>query len=83
MVDARMRVEWHHTASVMAIVAEVNRDRKRRGKPYSARDFPCPFVQGPGRPHANRKRVSVAELANDMMAIADRVGRGRKRRGKE
>ena len=34
--DRRM---WNHTSSVLAMVANVNRDRKRQSKPYIPADF--------------------------------------------
>ena len=35
----RDRRLWEHTSSVMALMANVNRDSKRRPQPYKAEDF--------------------------------------------
>ncbi len=39
MAEARQRAAWGRTASLMALIAEVNRDRKRRGRPFRPADF--------------------------------------------
>lgn len=39
MADARERTEWIRSANLMAIIAEPNRDRKRKSNPFSALDF--------------------------------------------
>lgn len=55
MATARRRDAWDRTAAVMALIAEVNRDRKRRPRPYTPADFhPLP---GP-RP-ARRRRADL------------------------
>jgi hypothetical protein len=38
-VDARQRAAWNHTAAMMALVANCNRDPKRRPRPFEPRDF--------------------------------------------
>lgn len=37
--NARRRIDWNHTASILAMLAEINRDHKKRSKPFSAEDF--------------------------------------------
>jgi pyruvate-formate lyase-activating enzyme len=39
MVDEREDRQWYHTASIMAMIAEVHRDAKKHRKPYSAIQF--------------------------------------------
>jgi hypothetical protein len=39
MAHARQRADWRRAASLMAIVAEPNRDKDRRAQPYTADDF--------------------------------------------
>ena len=38
MTQARQRDAWNHTASVMALLANVNRDPKK-GRPFKPADF--------------------------------------------
>jgi len=38
MAEARVRDEWNRTASLMALLANVNRDPRKHG-PYKAPDF--------------------------------------------
>jgi hypothetical protein len=52
MVDAREDRQWYHTASIMAIIAEVHRDTKKNRKPYSAVQF---------HPMHRSKRVAPVE----------------------
>lgn len=39
MAEARREHDWAIASSHMALLAEVNRDRKRRRKPYRPADF--------------------------------------------
>ncbi|MEZ6097172.1 MAG: hypothetical protein R3C03_23610 [Pirellulaceae bacterium] len=39
MADARRNEAWSHTANLMALVANVNRNPRRRSRPYSPIDF--------------------------------------------
>ena len=39
MADARRQHDWNIASSVMALTAEINRDRKRRRKPFKPDDF--------------------------------------------
>lgn len=38
MAEARGRAMWAHTSSILALIANVNRDPKKRG-PFTAADF--------------------------------------------
>jgi len=44
MADARRKDQWSHTAAVLALVANVHRNPKKRSKPYSPAEF-HPFVE--------------------------------------
>jgi len=44
MADHRLRTEWRQTASLMALMCELQRDRKKRRKSFSADDFD-PFAE--------------------------------------
>ena len=37
MAEGRSRAAWNHTGSMMALLANINRDPKRRSKPYRPR----------------------------------------------
>lgn len=54
--QGRQRDTWNHTCAVMAQMAEINRDPKKRARPFTADEF-----------HPMRKRVvariSVTDLA--------------------
>lgn len=39
MAEARAQERWAHTASLMALVANCNRDPKKRRRPYTPDDF--------------------------------------------
>ncbi len=39
MAEAKRQHDWHIASSVMALTAEINRDRKRRRKPFKPDDF--------------------------------------------
>ena len=60
MVHGRLRERWNHTASVMALIAECNRDRKRRPKAFTPADF-HPFMEGT-KPSTTRIRITPANI---------------------
>jgi len=39
MAEARRSDAWDHTSAILAMTAEINRDRNRRARPYSAAEF--------------------------------------------
>ena len=39
MAEGRSRAAWNHTGSMMALLANINRDPKRRSKPYRPEEF--------------------------------------------
>jgi hypothetical protein len=53
MAEARSEVQWDHTSTLWALIAEVHRNRKKRTQPYEPDDI---------HPHAKRRRR--AEKAN-------------------
>jgi len=55
MAEARDRQLWAHTSSLLALVANVNRDVKKRPRPFKPADF---------NPHERKKgaKLGVAEL---------------------
>lgn len=55
---ARERNAWNHTAALIAVTAEINRDRKKRKKPYSLTDFHPYFV----KPKTKKINVGIKAL---------------------
>lgn len=58
MREARQRIDWNHTASVLAIIAEVNRDREKRSAPFEPREF-NPFLR---ETYTRKPQKTAAEL---------------------
>ena len=39
MAQGRVRSEWNQTSCILALIANVNRDRKKRSRPFDPREF--------------------------------------------
>lgn len=77
MAEGRSRAAWGHTAAVMALIANVHRDAKRRPTPYAARDF-NPYGQADGaRRNASLPKVKISSLKDVIMGA---FGGGRESR---
>ncbi len=48
MTEGRSRETWRHTSTIVWIVAEVNRSRKKRARPFAPEDFD-PYERRRGR----------------------------------
>jgi hypothetical protein len=59
MARARFKNDWLHTSNIMAILAEANRNPKRRRKPYSWKDFHPLYMPKKNDPS---RRVSISEV---------------------
>jgi hypothetical protein len=59
MAEAKRQHDWHIASSVMALTAEINRDRKRRRKPFKPDDF-NPYTATKSVP----VKVSVEQVAS-------------------
>lgn len=57
MAEGRSKAEWARLSSLLCMIANVNRDPKRRSEPYQPTDFD-PFA-----PKKPQKRMSVTDLA--------------------
>jgi len=55
MAESRAKERWAHTSSVMALIAETNRNPKKRGRPFTPDDF-NPFAR-------KRKRKKGTKLS--------------------
>jgi hypothetical protein len=67
MADGRVRAAWEHTAHLLWIQAELNRNPKKRTRPYRPMDF-NPFAAK----RRARRTVTVEQLTEDMMRFVDR-----------
>jgi len=61
MAEARARDHWAHTSSILALVANVNRDPKKT-RPFKPSDFD---------PYAGRDKSSEAIEVTDMAVLKD------------
>ena len=59
MAEAKRQHDWHIASSVMALTAEINRDRKRRRKPFRPDDF-NPYTATKAVP----AKATVEQVAN-------------------
>ena len=59
MAEAKRKHDWNIASSVMALTAEINRDRKRRRKPFKPEDF-NPLTRVTAKPVP----VTVTQLAS-------------------
>jgi hypothetical protein len=57
MAEARREHDWGQTSSLLAATYEVHRDRKRRRRPFSPREF-NPLIQ----PASETLPISVDQL---------------------
>ena len=64
MAEAKRQHDWNVASTIMALMAEMNRDRKRRRKPFRPDDF---------NPYANQKPIvarGTVEQAAAMLGAA-------------
>lgn len=66
MAEAKAEAEWDHTASLMALIAEVNRNHEARSRPYAPAEF-HPMHQ---RTKTPRREMSEAEAAARLYALS-------------
>jgi hypothetical protein len=54
MAEAKRREAWQHTSSLIATLANIHRDPKKKPRPYSANDFqPVPAERSQPAPKAD------------------------------
>jgi hypothetical protein len=58
MAEAKRQHDWNVASTIMALMAEMNRDRKKRRKPFKPDDFNPYTVKRPAV-----VRASVAQVA--------------------
>jgi len=72
MAETKARERWAHTSSLMALIANCNRDPKRRRRPWTPADF-NPL----GRPGRSRGGVPItAENIEDLKVFLPENRRG-------
>lgn len=59
MAWEKMKQSWMHTSNIMATLAEINRDKKHRRKPYSWKEFHP--IYAPKRKDPSN-RASIADV---------------------
>jgi hypothetical protein len=62
MATARQQCDWGHTSSLMALLAELKRNRRKKITAYTPDDF-NPTVQHAADDSSNAPPVSVATMA--------------------
>lgn len=65
MAEAKAEAEWDHTASLMALLAEINRDREQRRRPFTPQEFHPMHQQ-----QRKRRRLSDREVESALCALA-------------
>lgn len=58
MHDAKCETDWNHTASLMALIANINRDPRKRTAPFSISDF-----------HPMLQRVAAKPTPSDITSL--------------
>lgn len=61
MASRGIEYDWNHTASLLAIIAEANRDPKKRSRPYRPEEF------HPMTARRRRRRDMTAEEAESAL----------------
>ncbi len=74
MATGRSKAQWSHTSEILAILAEVNRDPRKRSAPFTSRDF-NPHGKKPETKEQPVKTVTMAELRAMMPDLAQNMGR--------
>jgi hypothetical protein len=69
MTRGRQRSEWMQTASILTILANVHRDRKKRNKPFKPEDFMPNF----GRRGRGREPKPIVQM-KDLKHLYTRKG---------
>ena len=55
MSNARQSEKWNHTASLMALIANINRNTKKRRRPFQPKEFhPDHHAQSRPKPEIHR-----------------------------
>jgi hypothetical protein len=75
MADARLDAAWDHTSLLLCQTANINRDLKKRRRPFTPAEFHLHRLSK--RPQRRKRQVSVERLTRDILAV-DR----QKRKGK-
>jgi hypothetical protein len=78
MAQGRSKSLWAHTATVMALHANIHRDRKRKSTPYKPSDFD-PYHRE--KKEIPIKHIDVKDLKGMFSGLVERPLRGKLRSG--
>ena len=70
MATARQEADWSRTASIMAMLANINRDPKKRRRPFEAFDFmPEPYASKARAAAGKQRRSHGTPITADNIQI--------------
>lgn len=73
MSEGLGRERWAHTSAILALVANVNRDPKKRARPYKPDDFnPYRDRESKKRPRRSASKEEMAFLREALMSMKGR-----------
>jgi len=58
MAEARSRERWAHTSALLALIANVHRDHRKKPTPYKPADF---------NPHHRRRELPVRKASIEVL----------------
>lgn len=73
MVEAARGEAWHHTAYIVCMLANVNRDPKKRPRPFTPEEF-NPLAPGKGG-HSGNGVIAVSDANGAAMMRAAFMGK--------
>ena len=72
MAEARSEVDWDHTASLMALIAEIKRDPKKKSDPYKPSDFHLHAKAKQREGRARIPKVKMKDIKSVLMGLKPR-----------
>lgn len=67
MADGRSKSEWSHTSNILAMFANVNRDPKKRKRPYESKEFNPHFMKS----RSAVKKVKLVDIKDFLLGLGD------------
>lgn len=64
---------WASTAQTLVMLAETNRDKKRRPQPFAEKDFPCPLIDL--SKHTAKRGRSIVNNVRSLKSLVPRHGK--------
>jgi hypothetical protein len=72
MAESRSQAEWSRTSAIMCLIANVNRDPKRKSTPYKPSDFNPYIASSQSKPKLMAK-VKMSEVKDLLMGLAGKA----------